>query len=111
VISRKAMQHDINTPPFENRLTPCILIYSLTTDVKNSFNDRYDKNRTINLIKERTLRERIKLLESEIGKEVRYTHLSTEDFFYRLNLNDRLIRDVFDYQHKIVHDRLDIGLK
>lgn len=62
-------------------------------------------------IKERTLRERIKFLESEIGKEVRYAALTTEDFFYRLNVNDRLVRDIFDYPHKIVHDRLDIGLK
>lgn len=53
----------------------------------------------------------IKLLESEIGKEVRYASMSTDDFFYRLNMNDRLVRDVFDYPHKVVHDRLDIGLK
>lgn len=62
-------------------------------------------------IRERTLQSRIRLLESEIGKEVRYATLTVEDFLYRLNLNDRLIRDVFDYPHRIVHDRLDIGLK
>jgi hypothetical protein len=62
-------------------------------------------------IRERTLQSRIRLLESEIGKEVRYATLTVQDFLYRLNLNDRLIRDVFDYPHRIVHDRLDIGLK
>jgi hypothetical protein len=62
-------------------------------------------------IKESKLITQIKLLESEIGKEVRYASMSNEDFFYRLNMNDRLVRDVFDYPHKIVHDRLDIGLK
>src|SRR3989344_5132382 len=62
-------------------------------------------------IRERTLQSRIRLLESEIGKEIRYAALTVQDFLYRLNLNDRLIRDVFDYPHRIVHDRLDIGLK
>jgi len=62
-------------------------------------------------VKESKLRERIRRLESEIGKELRYTILSSEDFFYRLNMNDHLVRDVFDYPHRIVADRLNIGLK
>ena len=62
-------------------------------------------------IKERTLREKIRLLEAEVGKEIRYATLSTSDFLYRLNMNDHLIRDVFDYPHRVVFDRLDIGLK
>lgn len=62
-------------------------------------------------IKERVLQKKIKLLEAEVGKEVRFATLATQDFLYRLNLSDRLLRDVFDYPHTIVYDRLDIGLK
>ncbi len=62
-------------------------------------------------ISERVLYKKIEMLEAEIGKEVRFAALSTADFFYRLNMSDRLLRDVFDYPHRIVHDRLDIGLK
>lgn len=62
-------------------------------------------------MEERKLRERVKRLESEIGKELRYALLSSDDFFYRLNMNDHLIRDVFDNPHRIVLDRLNIGLK
>jgi hypothetical protein len=62
-------------------------------------------------LKEHMLHKKIQLLEAEVGKEVRYTTLSTSDFFYRLNMSDRLLRDVFDYPHKVVYDRLDIGLK
>ncbi|MDE2213024.1 MAG: hypothetical protein KGJ34_00615 [Patescibacteria group bacterium] len=62
-------------------------------------------------IKERKLRERMRRIEADLGKEVRYSLLSTADFLYRLNMNDRLIRDIFDYPHRIVLDRLDIGLK
>lgn len=57
------------------------------------------------------LHNKVKILESEIGKELRFAHLSSEEFFYRLNMSDHLVRDVFDYPHQIVLDRLDIGLK
>ena len=62
-------------------------------------------------IKERVLRDRVRSLEAEIGKEIRYALLGSEDFMYRLNMNDKLVRDVFDYPHSIVLDRLNIGLK
>jgi hypothetical protein len=62
-------------------------------------------------LNERKLREAIRHLESEIGKELRYALLTTNDFFYRLNMNDHLVRDVFDYPHRIIEDRLNIGLK
>ena len=62
-------------------------------------------------IKEPRLRARMRKLESEIGRELRYTVLSTEDFLYRLNMSDKLVRDVLDYPHRIVFDRLNIGLK
>ncbi len=62
-------------------------------------------------VKERMLRERIRGLESEIGKEIRYALLNSEDFYYRLNMNDKLVRDVLDYPHTVVLDKLNIGIK
>jgi len=61
--------------------------------------------------KDKQLKEKIRVLESEIGKEIRFSYLSTADFFYRMNVSDRLIRDMFDYPHKVVLDKLDVGLK
>ncbi len=62
-------------------------------------------------MKERILRERIRQLEAEIGKEIRYALLATDDLFYRLNMNDKLVRDVLDYTHKVVLDRVNISRK
>jgi hypothetical protein len=62
-------------------------------------------------VKERKLKDALRRLEAEIGKEIRYAFLTTEDFLYRLNMNDKLVRDVLDYSHKVVLDRLSIGLK
>lgn len=60
---------------------------------------------------DRALRAKIRKLESEIGKELRFAVLSTPDFYYRISMSDKLLRDVMDYPHTIVFDKLNIGLK
>lgn len=48
----------------------------------------------------------VKLLESEIGKELRYAYFSTADFQYRINMFDKLTRDVLDYPHRKLINKL-----
>jgi len=50
----------------------------------------------------------VKSLESELGKEVKYAFFATADFVYRLNMYDKLIRDLLDYPHQVVLDRIGI---
>jgi hypothetical protein len=57
-------------------------------------------------IKQSTLDTMIKNLEAEVGREIRYCALDAADFKYRLGVGDRLIRDVLDYPHEIVLDRI-----
>jgi hypothetical protein len=47
-------------------------------------------------------------IEAEMGKEIKYAILDSEDFKYRLSVGDRLIRDVLDYPHEIVVDKLGL---
>jgi hypothetical protein len=49
-------------------------------------------------------------IEADIGKEIRFAVLNSEDFKYRLGVGDRLIRDVLDYPHEIVLDKLGVLL-
>jgi len=62
-------------------------------------------------VNDRVLRTKIRTLEAEIGRELRYALLTTPDFYYRISMSDRLLRDVMDFPHTIVFDRLNIGLK
>jgi len=62
-------------------------------------------------VSERRLKSRIRRLEAELGKELQYALLTSNDFNYRLNMNDKLLRDVLDYTHRIVLDRINTGLK
>lgn len=57
------------------------------------------------------LREVIREVEAEIGRELRYATFSSEEYEYRLNMFDKFIREFFDGSHKIVLNRMgDKGL-
>ncbi|MEN9604645.1 MAG: hypothetical protein RJB39_330 [Candidatus Parcubacteria bacterium] len=45
-------------------------------------------------------------LERNLGRELRYVALDQEDFKYRHSIGDKLIRDVLDFEHIIVMDRM-----
>ena len=59
-------------------------------------------------VKRAKLENLIKILESEIGKELRYAYFTTDDFKYRLSMSDKLIRDILDYPHRKVLNKLSI---
>ena len=48
--------------------------------------------------------------ESLIGREIRYAVLTVTDFNYRLDIYDRMVRDVLDYPHKVLLNRLPVNL-
>ncbi|MBU1046769.1 hypothetical protein KKH36_03260 [Patescibacteria group bacterium] len=54
------------------------------------------------------LEKAIGILESEIGQELRYSILETADFNYRLGVYDKLLRDILDYSHKKIVNKLDL---
>jgi hypothetical protein len=60
-------------------------------------------------IKKHLLERVMKTIESEIGKEISYSSFETSDFQYRLGMYDKLIRDILDYPHEKVIDKLGIS--
>lgn len=50
----------------------------------------------------------IKSIEAEIGKEIAYSAFEVQDFEYRLGIHDRLVRDILDYPHITLLDRLGV---
>lgn len=45
-------------------------------------------------------------LEAESGKELSYVVFSREDFSYRMSMGDKLVRDVFDFSHRVIFDKI-----
>lgn len=74
----------------------------------------HDPNSTLDVlivgdnINNTKIKNAISSIESEIGRELRYAVFETADFKYRLGLCDRLIRDVFDYPHETIVDKIGI---
>lgn len=50
----------------------------------------------------------MKWIESEVGKELAYAVFTTQDFSYRLSLRDKFIRDVLDYPHEKILNKIGI---
>src|SRR3989338_4048696 len=48
----------------------------------------------------------IKNLESEIGKELNWTLLTQLEFEHRISMHDKLLRDLFDYPHEFLINKL-----
>jgi hypothetical protein len=59
-------------------------------------------------IKENIIESTIKDIESEIGREIKYVVLETQEFKYRLSVFDKLTRDVLDYPHEKIVNKLGV---
>jgi hypothetical protein len=57
---------------------------------------------------DKQLEKAVHTLESELGRELRFAVFSTEDFRYRVGVYDRLLRDVFDYPHRTILDKIGL---
>ncbi len=59
-------------------------------------------------LKEGILKRAIATIEADCGTEIRYVALSTKEFRYRMDMNDRLVRDVLDYPHRNIINKLNV---
>ncbi len=50
----------------------------------------------------------IRALEAEIGMEIRFALMTSENLLYRVGMNDKLTRELFDYKHQILVDRIGV---
>ena len=53
-------------------------------------------------LKRGKIEEGIRKLEAEIGAEIIYAIFETKEFIYRLNMYDKLVRDILDYPHEVL---------
>jgi len=53
-------------------------------------------------MKKSKIEEGVRKLEAEIGAELVYAIFNTKEFIYRLNMYDKLVRDILDYPHEVL---------
>ena len=82
-----------------------VIIAGVFTQDKDSRVDMFVVGNNIN---KSALNKTIKSIEAELGKELIYVCFETQDFQYRLGMYDKLIRDVLDYPHQVLLDKITI---
>jgi len=50
----------------------------------------------------------LRRLEAELGKELTYGQMETSEFEYRFGIYDKFIRDILDYPHLVVLNKLNL---
>jgi hypothetical protein len=59
-------------------------------------------------LKKASIEKIIHNMEAELGRELRYSVLDTEEFKYRIGIYDKFIRDILDYPHEKIINKLDV---
>ena len=59
-------------------------------------------------ISKRKLENFLSTVESELGKTVSYTLMETDEFKYRIGMFDRFLRDIFEYPHEKLLNKLNL---
>jgi hypothetical protein len=72
------------------------------------FEQRLDVMLAMKKLSQGKVESAIRSLEAELGIEIRFAALTSEDLLYRVGMYDKLMRDVFDYKHQILIDRIGV---
>lgn len=75
---------------------------------KNDENSRTDLLLVGNNIKRGKLKIFLSRTESNLGRPLRYTLMSIEEFKYRLNMYDRFLRDILEYPHEKLINKINL---
>lgn len=62
-------------------------------------------------LKKSKIEEEMRKLEAEIGTELVYAFFPTKEFIYRLNMYDKLVRDILDFPHEILLQAKELNLQ
>lgn len=60
-------------------------------------------------LKQGVLEKEIAHIEALVGKELAYSVLTTQECTYRMGMYDKFIRDILDYPHEKILNKLDIA--
>ena len=72
------------------------------------FEQRLDVLLAMKKLSDTKVETAIRSLEAELGIEIRYAAFSSEELIYRVGMYDKLTRDVFDYPHTIIVDKIGV---
>jgi hypothetical protein len=57
-------------------------------------------------LKKKNVENSLRSIEAEVGKELSYALFDTQDFVYRMNVYDKFVRDILDFPHEKILDKI-----
>jgi hypothetical protein len=60
-------------------------------------------------LKKGKIEEAMRRLEAEVGVELAYAVFETKEFVYRVNMYDKLVRDILDFPHEVVFQAKELS--
>ena len=72
------------------------------------FEQQLDVLITMKKVSQAKIETAIRSLEAEIGIEIRFAVMTSDDLLYRVGMNDKLTRDLFDYKHQVLVDKIGV---
>jgi DNA-binding Lrp family transcriptional regulator len=72
------------------------------------FEQRLDVLLSMKKFDQAKVEKAIRSLEAEVGIEIRFAAMSSEDLMYRVGMYDKLTRDFFDYNHQVLVDKIGV---
>ncbi len=73
-----------------------------------NFEQRLDILIAMKKFSQAAVEKAIRSIEAEVGMEVRFAAMSSEDLMYRVGMYDKLTRDFFDYEHQVLTDKISV---
>lgn len=72
------------------------------------FEQRLDVLIAMKKFSQNKVEKAIRSLEAEVGIEIRFAAMSSDDLMYRVGMYDKLTRDFFDYTHLVLVDKIGV---
>lgn len=72
------------------------------------FEQRLDVLLAMSKFNQAKVENAIRSLEAEVGIEIKFSAMSSEDLKYRVGMYDKLTRDFFDYNHQVLIDKIGV---
>ena len=72
------------------------------------FDQQLDVLLAMKKVSQTKVEKAIRALEAEIGVEIRFAVMTNDDLLYRVGMYDKLTRDLFDYKHQVLVDKIGI---
>jgi hypothetical protein len=60
-------------------------------------------------LKRKSIENVLRSIEAEVGKELSYALFETQDFVYRLSVYDKFVRDILDFPHENILDKINVA--